>query len=124
MQAPAGTWPLLVDADGWYTEAPGANIIVVRRGQVGYCDEAALPGISMQTVATLTNATSSAFLRNQEVDELWLTGTPFCMLPVVSLDGRPIGTGTPGPVFQQTLAKWSELVGVNIQQQIAGWDRT
>jgi branched-chain amino acid aminotransferase len=56
------------------------------------------------------------------VGELWLTGTPFCMLPVVSLDGRPIGTGKPGPVFQQTLAKWNALVGLDIQEQIARWE--
>ena len=57
------------------------------------------------------------------IDELWLTGTPFCMVPVVSLDGRPIGNGTIGPVYKETLAKWNALVGLDIAAQIQEWDR-
>jgi len=73
----------------------------------------------------LTGAARLATCRLDEVglDELWLTGTPFCMLPVVSLDGKPIGNGQIGPVFKETLGKWSELVGVDIQQQIMDWDQ-
>lgn len=122
MQAPAGTWPLMVNGHGFYTEAPGANIITVHDGRVSYLAENALPGISMQTVAELTGAYETRDHEVEQADELWLTGTPFCMVPVVSLDGQPIGDGTPGPVFKQTVAKWSDMVGVDIQGQIAQWD--
>ena len=32
------------------------------------------------------------------LDELFLTGTSTDVMPVVTLDGRPVGTGRPGPV--------------------------
>lgn len=123
-QAPSGTWPLLLNADDVYTEAPGANLIGVEKGVVRYSAIQSLPGISMQTVVELTDAVACVFDEESIVDcqELFLTGTPFCMIPVVSLDGQPIGDGTPGPVFKATLAKWSAMVGVDIQRQIEDWD--
>lgn len=126
-QAPAGTWPLMRwrDHDGslWYAEAPGANIVMVKQGEVQYWPYHALHGISLQTVVELTGARQvNPAYDLSTCDELWLTGTPFCMLPVTSLDGQPIGDGTIGPVFKETLAKWSQLVGVDIQRQIHDWD--
>jgi branched-chain amino acid aminotransferase len=127
-QAPAGTWPILMSGGIFnrVCEAPGANLVWIKNGAAYPVRKTCLAGISLQTVIELTatdegRETTAATLRN--ADELWLTGTPFCMLPVVSLDGRPIGDGTIGPVFKQTLAKWSTLVGVDIQQQICDWDR-
>lgn len=132
-QAPAGTWPLMTrpypydPEDRYYSEAPGANICFVKQGQVYTLEENALGGISLQTVKELTNAISGLSLPvpsvgRLDIEELWLTGTPFCMLPVVSLDGQPVGDGKPGPVFMETMKKWNELVGLNIPQQIMNWD--
>ncbi len=126
-QSPAGTWPLLVSTDEGmeqYTEAPGANLVYVYGSDVGTIEENCLPGISLQTVKELTNAQSGGLFRNDitGISELWLTGTPFCMLPVVSLDGQPIGNGKIGPMYRETLAKWSQLVGVDIAAQICEWD--
>lgn len=130
MQAPAGTWPLMKSEDGNYAEAPGANLVFVKDGKVYTCERDCLPGISMAMVKDLTHTEEGWFYGVdkpgrpdiKKMDELWLTGTPFCMMPVVSLDGKPIGDGNPGPVFKQTLAKWSEMVGVDIQGQIETWD--
>jgi branched-chain amino acid aminotransferase len=132
-QAPPNTWPLMVGHHGDYVEAPGANLMFVRENQIYYCEREALPGISMKTVQDLTSAHPGWFLTENHyyhhrhyaqecLQEIWLTGTPFCMLPVVSLDGRSIGDGKPGPVFKATLQKWSNLVGLDIQQQIEEWD--
>jgi branched-chain amino acid aminotransferase len=126
MQAPSGTWPLMRDDDGVYCEAPGANLAGVNEwDEIVTCEWNALPGISLATIKDLTSAKAASFYgstidRNKE---LWITGTPFCMLPVVSLDGKPIGDGKPGPVYKDTIAKWSSLVGLDIQHQIEEWDR-
>ena len=54
-------------------------------------------------------------------DEAFLTGTPFCMLPVTSLNGVAIGSGKVGPLFAKLLAQWSSNVGIDIQNQIKSW---
>jgi len=124
---PEGIWPILLDEGGYVTEAPGANICFVTGGKVYCVTINALPGISMQTIGDLHLQVFPGALGghvSHMVDELWLTGTPFCMLPVVSLDGKPIGDGKPGPMYRQTLQKWNELVGLDIAQQIQAWDAT
>ncbi len=121
---------MLQDDAGNYVEAPGANLIGIRYGESGaYAlypfTEGALPGISLQTIVDHWGTGIAGGLhrvRPEQWDELWLTGTPFCMLPVVSLDGQPIGDGTIGPVYKETLKKWSELVGLDIASQIINWD--
>ncbi len=94
-------------------------------GQVRSLEQHALGGISMQTAKELMNGTecTSRSLWLPEADELWLTGTPFCALPVVSLDGQPIGNGQIGPRYKELMAKWNDLVGLDIAQQIIAWDR-
>ena len=127
-QVPAGTWPVLKSEGGLLTEAPGANLVYVQtvngRQRIRTIAEHCLPGISLQTIRelVLTEEVGWRGTGDSAVDELWLTGTPFCMLPVVSLDGKPIGDGQIGPVYQQTLAKWSAMVGLDIAQQIIDWD--
>ena len=55
-------------------------------------------------------------------DEAFMTGTPFCMLPVTGLNGEPIGTGAVGPVFTRLLAQWGRNTGIDIAAQIKTWD--
>ena len=51
-----------------------------------------------------------------------MTGTPFCMLPVTSLNGSTIGDGKVGSVFTKLLAAWSKNMGVDIKDQIQKWN--
>jgi D-alanine transaminase len=37
----------------------------------------------------------------RSADELWVTSSTKEVLAVTSLDGRPVGTGKPGPVFRR-----------------------
>ena len=50
-------------------------------------------------------------------DELLLTSTSPCLLPVCHCDGRPVGRGKPGPIFHQLIGAWSGQVGVDIVKQ-------
>ena len=50
-------------------------------------------------------------------DEVLLCSTSPCVWPAVKLNGKPIGTGKPGPIFRQLLAAWSKMVGLDIRQQ-------
>ena len=51
-----------------------------------------------------------------------MTGTPFCMLPVTSLNRNPIGTGEVGPVFSELINQWGKNTGVDVVAQIQAWD--
>ena len=51
-----------------------------------------------------------------------MTGTPFCILPVTSLNSVIIGKGKIGKVTRLLLDTWSKNVGIDIEYQIKGWD--
>jgi len=57
-------------------------------------------------------------------DEAFMTGTPFCMLPVTQLNGTPIGNGEVGEIFGRVIDRWSKNLGVDIAGQIQQWEQT
>ncbi|MBF0341655.1 MAG: aminotransferase class IV [Magnetococcales bacterium] len=125
-------WALLLDPDGFVAEGTGDNFFIVKDGVVITPEgRNILRGISRHYV--LHTLCPQLGLRGVEAniesydvltaDEAFMTGTPFCMLPVTSLNGLPIGNGRIGPVFTRLLNAWSENVGLNIQEQIKRWER-
>ena len=58
---------------------------------------------------------------NGELDEALFTCTPFCMVPALWFEGRPIGSGRVGPVYAQLIERWGRNVGVDIIGQIQAW---
>ncbi len=50
-------------------------------------------------------------------EEVIITSTPMCLLPVTRLNGRPIGGGQPGEISQMLLSAWSEMAGLDIVAQ-------
>ena len=51
-----------------------------------------------------------------------MTGTPFCMLPVTSINSLKIGDGKRGKIFNMLLKKWSSNTNVDIENQIKSWN--
>ena len=54
-------------------------------------------------------------------DECFMTATPFCLLPVTTINGLPIGNRKIGQITQILHDQWSENVGVDIYKQIKGF---
>lgn len=124
-------WALLLDPDGFIAEGTGDNFFIVKDGVVvtpegrnilrgisrAYVMEELCPGLGITVVE-----------KNVEVydvytaDEAFMTGTPFCMLPVTALNGNAIGSGKVGDVFGKLLRLWSHNTGVDIVNQIWTWD--
>lgn len=121
-----GARAILLDQHGYVCEASTANVVAyfADRGLVTPKLDGVLPGISQQVLFELADGLGmthgEADLTPEELaaaDEAFLTSTSICMLPLVQLDGRPIGTGAAGPVFQNLLQAWSKLVGLDIGGQ-------
>ena len=55
-------------------------------------------------------------------DEAFMTGTPFCILPVTTLNGIKIKDGKVGPIFNKILKKWSKNCKIDIKKQIQKWN--
>lgn len=117
---------LMLDAAGFVTEASTANVVVYYRDQglVSPPREKILPGISVAVMADLSQKLGVPFSYRDltvadidRADEVFLTSTSPCVLPVTRLNGQPIGTGQPGELFGRLLTAWSELVGVDIAAQ-------
>jgi branched-chain amino acid aminotransferase len=117
---------LLLDLDGNVTETSGANFLIGERGTiVSPTLVNTLPGISRATVIELAAKLGIPFVeRNIQVhsvmnaDEAFTSSTPYCLMPVTKINGVAIGDGRPGPLWRRLLAAWSELVGLDIEQQI------
>ena len=45
-----------------------------------------------------------------EADELFLVGTTIEVVPVISVDQKPIGTGSPGPLTQKIILCYQDFI--------------
>jgi len=124
-----GSRAIMIDGEGFVTEATTANLVVVRDGHLLTPPaEKVLPGISLavlRELATNLNITlMQCDLRPQDVasaDEVLLVSTSPCVLPATRLNGRPIAAGvvSNGSLQRNLLRAWSDHVGVDILAQAA-----
>lgn len=108
---------VMLDHRGFVAETNATNIFLVTGGLLATPAAAACPeGITRAAVlelaaaAGLTRATGDYSLAElYTADEVFVTGTMGGIVPVISLDGRPIGTGKPGPVTQRLAGLFAGL---------------
>ena len=98
---------VLVDRDGIVTEATHSSLLWVRDGRLEGTAEGPgiLPGTSRGFILELAEAIGIPFAESaislddlKGADEVLLSGTTLEVVPVVAIDGAPIGIGTPGPI--------------------------
>ena len=119
---------LLLDLEGNITECSGANFVVVNDHTLySPTSRNILQGVSLMTVRELAAKMGWECVEKDmqpydvlNADEAWVTTTPYCLAPVTRINNRPIGSGRPGPRFQEMMAAWSELVGMDVLGQIMG----
>lgn len=125
-------WALMLDSDGFVAEGTGDNFFIIKNGVVitpegrnclrgisrAYIIEEICPQLGIKVVE-----------KNIEpydvytADEAFMTGTPFCMLPVTSLNGVSIGTGKVGKLFNVLINCWGNNLNVDIAGQIKKWNK-
>lgn len=125
-------WALLLDENGYIAEGSGSNFFMVKNEKIytPYGKDI-LRGITMETITNeLAPSLNIPVIEKNiepfdvyDADEAFLTSTPFCILPAVSLNKLKIGDGKPGKITKMLLKKWSENVNVDIVRQIEEWDK-
>jgi len=119
--AEAGAFEAILLRDGVVTEATRSNVLVVVGGVVRTHPTGPfiLPGVTREVVLELAGE-AGVVVREEAVgsddlyaaDEVFLTGTTADVMPVVKIDGRPVGAGRPGPMARRLGALLAERIGV------------
>jgi branched-chain amino acid aminotransferase len=124
-------WALLLDTDGNVSEGTGDNFFIVKNETI-YSPRGRniLRGISRDYIFELCDELKLKYEEKDiepydvyTADEAFMTGTPFCMLPVTSLNSLKIGDGARGLIFEKLLKRWSDNVGLDIEKQIKEFNR-
>ena len=122
-------WALLLDPDGFIAEGTGDNFFIVKDGVIITPEgRNILRGISRDYVFEIANELGFKCIEKNiepydvyDADESFMTGIPFCIIPVTSLNGIIIGDKIIGSVTQRLIDQWSKNVGVDIIKQIKGY---
>ncbi|MEP7026815.1 MAG: aminotransferase class IV, partial [Actinomycetota bacterium] len=111
-----GQLPILPGADGLVAEGPGFNVFAYAGGVLHTPGHGVLEGITRRTVIELARndglEVTVGDLRIEDLyraDELFLTSTAGGVMPVATLDGRPVGDGRPGPVTTKIRDRYWDL---------------
>ena len=119
-----GETAVLSDGQGNITEGPGFNLFVVSGGTVHTPGSGVLEGITRKTVMELCEECALPLVVGKvpaeavrTADEVFLSSTAGGVLPVTTVDGKPIADGSPGPLTNRLRELyWSK--------QEAGWHGT
>jgi len=110
---------LFVDRDGTIVEGTTSNVFSVSKGMLTTPPESSglLPGITREVVIELAKK-EGLILRETPLplqdllasEEAFLTGSLKEIMPLITVDGRTIGTGNPGPVTQHLQKRYQAAV--------------
>jgi branched-chain amino acid aminotransferase len=119
-------WAVLLDENGNLAEGLGSNIFIVREGRLMTPRQHyVLPGVSRQMTIDLAASLNIAceeqdldMFDAETADEMFLTSTSLCILPVRSFNGGKVADGRiPGPVTARLMAAYSKEVGCDFVRQ-------
>ena len=123
-----GSRALLLDQQGFVSEASTANVLVFREqeGLISPPARSILPGVTLGVNEELASGLGIPFIRRDlmvddvaEADELLLCSTSPCLWPVLQFNGRPVGNGRDPLVLPRLLDAWKQLVGMDFVAQAA-----
>jgi D-alanine transaminase len=109
----AGAYEALMIRDGMLTEGAATNAFAVIDGVVRTypLSNYILPGISRQHALDAARDVGVRVVEEPVTQqqmlaahELFIAGTTTDIAPIVMLDGKPVGTGAPGPVTRKVQA--------------------
>jgi len=116
-QAAGADTAVMLDLEGHVVEGAGFNVFAARNGVLTTPATGVLEGITRATVLELAGELGlTADTQNMTLydlytaDEVFLSSTAGGLMPVREVDGRPIGHGQPGPLYQQIADAYLQLL--------------
>jgi branched-chain amino acid aminotransferase len=109
---------LMLNDEGNVAECTADNVFIIKHGHIFTppITAGALRGITRSVVFEIAAETGIKVVEmditRHDVfiaDEAFLTGTAAEIIPLVKADGRPIGTGKPGPITTRMIARFREM---------------
>lgn len=111
---------IMLNGQGYVAEGTADNVFIFKKGKLftppAYVG--ALCGITRQVIIDLALEAGipleeRPFTRHElyVAEECFMTGTAAEVIPVIEVDGRQIGSGTPGLVTRQLVARFRALTG-------------
>jgi D-alanine transaminase len=106
----SGATEAILIRNGYVTEGAASNVFIVKDGIVKTPakDGNLLPGITRDLVVELLSESGIPCeevgikeTELKEADEIWITSSTWEIVPVIELDGKPVGKGSPGKIWQQ-----------------------
>lgn len=112
----AGAGEAILLRDGLLTEGSASSVIIVEKGVLvrrpagpdvlpGTTTDAVFAVARQRGLRCIDDAISEQRLRH--ADEIWIAAATRGIVPVILLDGAPVGNGRPGPVWQQVAADFA-----------------
>ena len=109
---------IMLDTEGYVSEASGENIFVVRNGKVKTTPlTSILPGITRDSIITMARdngyeVVEERFTRDElyTADEAFFTGTAAELTPIREVDDRQIGAGCRGPITAEIQRNFFDVI--------------
>ncbi|WP_421697654.1 aminotransferase class IV [Ancylobacter sp.] len=98
-------YPILTDGDANLTEGSGFNIILIKDGKLFTPKKGVLEGVTRKTVLAAAEKLGYPYTIDDvpvelayHCDELLFVTTAGGVMPITTLDGKPVGNGEVGPI--------------------------
>lgn len=105
-----GVFETILYENGYVTEGAVSNIFCCKNDKVftPSLEENILPGVTRKVILELLEENSISYEENKisldffsSSDEIWVTNSTKGIIPIVDLDGKEIGSGLPGKIYNK-----------------------
>ena len=116
---------VLLNEKGFVAEGSSTNLFLVSQEKLftPSIESGVLPGITRETILELAQTIGITSQVGQvelselfNANEAFLTSSTIEIMPLTRLDNKPIGSGKPGPVTQQLMSSYQELVARELRR--------
>ena len=116
---------IMLDIHGNVAENKGGNIFIVRDGKLitpttANCLEGLTRNTTIEVAKSLNIEVIEAVIQPYDLstaDELFMTSTPYSIMPATKYNGLTIADGKVGSITKKLLQGWSDRVGLDIVKQ-------